>query len=166
MIEREKRWKIKSEIPTENIKDKFIITQTYVDSKNPTIRIRKITRENSEEFYHTVKYQLSQTNEREEIEQKISKERYERIFDVIDKKPVIKERTIIDIGNDLIAEIDKFEGINDIIVEVEFPKESDMESFVKPDWFGDEIKTNKSFSYEVFTKINNINISIWNQVII
>jgi CYTH domain-containing protein len=166
MIEREKRWKIKSEIPTENIKDKFTITQIYVDSKNPTIRIRKITRENSEEFYHTVKYQLSQINEREEIEQKISKERYERIFKVIDKKPVIKERIIIDIGNDLIAEVDKFKDVNEIIVEVEFPDVETMKNFVKPDWFGDEIKTNKSFSYEVFTKINNINISIWNQVII
>jgi CYTH domain-containing protein len=166
MIEREKRWKIKSEIPTENIKDKFTITQIYVDSKNPTIRIRKITRENSEEFYHTVKYQLSQINEREEIEQKISKERYERIFKVIDKKPVIKERIIIDIGNDLIAEVDKFKDVNEIIVEVEFSDVETMKNFVKPDWFGDEIKTNKSFSYEVFTKINNINISIWNQVII
>jgi adenylate cyclase len=166
VIEREKRWKIKSEIPTENIKDKFIITQTYVDSKNPTIRIRKITRENSEEFYHTVKYQLSQTNEREEIEQKISKERYERIFDVINKKPVIKERTIIDIGNNLLAEVDKFEDIDDIIVEVEFSNIELMNNFIKPDWFGEEIKTNNSFNYKVFAKINNIKISIWNQVII
>ncbi len=162
MIEREKRWKLNSNspIPTDAIKDKFSITQTYANF-NPDVRIRKINRDNSEEFYHTVKYSLPKTNEREEIEQKISKERYERIFDAIDKKPVIKERIIVDIGNGLIAEVDKFEEDNNIVIEVEFPTIELMQEFIKPDWFGEEIKSNKSFTYSMFAKINNINISIW-----
>lgn len=162
MIEREKRWNLKpnTSIPTDAIKDKFTITQTYAESKNPQVRIRKISRQDFEEFYHTVKYQLKNKSEREEIEQKISKERYERIFDVIDKKPVVKERTIVDIGNELVAEIDEFEDGN-IVIEVEFSTVEAMQEFVKPDWFGEEIKTNKSFSYTVFAKINNINMSIW-----
>jgi CYTH domain-containing protein len=162
MIEREKRWNLKPNtfIPTDAIKDKFTITQTYAESQNPQVRIRKISRDSSDEFYHTVKYQLKNKTEREEIEQKISKERYERIFDVIDKKPVVKERTIVDIGDGLIAEIDEFEDGN-IVIEVEFDKVEIMQDFVKPDWFGEEIKSNKSFSYKVFAKINNINISIW-----
>jgi len=162
MIEREKRWKLKGDVPTDAIKDKFIITQTYADSKNPQIRVRKITRDNFEEFYHTVKYQLDNKNEREEIEQRISKERYDRIFEVINKKPVVKERTIVDISNGLVAEVDKFEDSN-VVIEVEFPTVEIMNEFEnnKPDWFGDEIKSNKSFSYLMFAKINNINISIW-----
>ena len=160
MIEREKRYKLKGEIPIENIKDKFTISQVYANFNNPDVRIRKITRQNQDEFSHCVKYQL-QNNEREEVEQKISKERHNRIFDVINKKPVVKERTVVDIGNGLFAEIDEFEDTKDVLVEVEFPKASDMDSFEKPSWFGDEIKNNKSFSYVIFTKINNTSISIW-----
>ena len=163
MIEREKRWRLSGNIPTDSIKDKFLITQTYAESKNPQIRVRKISRQDSDEFYHTVKYQLENKNEREEIEQRISKERYDRIFEAIDKKPVIKERTIIDIGNGLIAEIDKFEEDNNIVIEVEFPTAESMQEFEqnKPLWFGEEIKSNKSLTYSMFAKINNINISIW-----
>lgn len=161
MIEREKRWNLKpnTSVPTDSIKDKFTITQTYANF-NPDIRIRKISRNDSEEFYHTVKYILPKNNEREEIEQRISKERYDRIFEAIDKKPVVKERTIIDIGDGLVAEIDEFED-GSIIIEVEFPTVELMQEFEKPDWIGNEIKSNKSFSYLMFAKINNINISIW-----
>jgi CYTH domain-containing protein len=161
MIEREKRWKINNinNIPTDKIIDKFTITQVYANFKTPDVRIRKISRENKDEFYHTVKYQLK-NNEREEIEQKISKERYERIFDTIDKKPVVKERTIIDIGDGLHGEVDKFET-GDIVVEVEFPTVESMKNFEIPSWFGSEIKKNKSFSYTIFAKINNITNSIW-----
>ena len=164
MIEREKRWKLKPNIsiPTDAIKDKFTITQTYAESKNPQVRIRKISRQDSssDEFYHTVKYQLKNKTEREEIEQKISKERYERIFEVIDKTPVVKERTIVDIGDELVAEVDEFED-GSIIIEVEFDTLEKMQSFSPPSWFGQEIKSNKSITYSMFAKFNNINISIW-----
>lgn len=161
MIEREKRWRLKGNIPSDKIVDKFIIEQTYAtNNSNPSIRIRKITRNESEEFSHCVKYSLPKTNEREEVEQKISKERYNRIFEVIDKKPIIKERTLVDIGDNLIAEIDKFNETGDIVIEVEFPTVESMNSFSSPDWFGSIIKE-KSFSYSVFCKINNINRSVW-----
>jgi CYTH domain-containing protein len=161
MIEREKRWKLKANPPADKIIDKFIIEQTYAtNNSNPSVRIRKITRDNSEEYSHCVKYNLSKTNEREEVEQKISKERYNRIFEVIDKKPIIKERTIVEIGDNLFAEIDYFNDTQDIVIEVEFPSIELMNSFHVPDWFGAEIKEN-SFSYSLFRKINNINVSIW-----
>jgi CYTH domain-containing protein len=121
---------------------------------------RKIAKQSSDEFYHTVKYKLK-NNEREEIEQKLSQERYNRIFETIDKKPIIKERTVVELDNGLVAEIDEFKDTGDIIVEVEFPKVEDMENFSPPSWFGQEIKSSKSFSYLVFAKINNINVSLW-----
>lgn len=159
MIEREKRWKVKGTIPVDKIKDKFIIEQTYANI-NPDVRVRKISKDNSNEFYHTVKYKLK-NNEREEIEQKISKERYERIFSSINKTPVVKERTIIELEDGLIAEVDKFLDTGDILVEVEFPTQESMKNFIKPEWFGNEIKMSNSFSYLVFAKLNNIHISIW-----
>ncbi len=159
MIERERRWKLNGDIPTENIIDKFIIEQTYANVK-PDLRIRKITKENKEEYSHCAKYYI-EDGDREEVEQKISKERYERIFKSINKKSVIKERTIIDISEGLHAEVDSFLDTGDIIVEVEFKTKEQKDSFSPPDWFGEEIKFNKSFSYSVFAKINNINNSIW-----
>ena len=158
MIEREKRYTLKSNPPSSSILDQYKIEQTYANSKHPSIRVRKITRQDSEEYSHCVKYQL-QNNEREEIEQKLSKERYERILNTINKKPVVKTRTVVDIGNDLKAEIDEFKT-GEVIAEVEFPTVESMEAFILPEWFGKEIK-NKSFSYSVFCKINNINKSIW-----
>lgn len=160
MIEREKRWKLKGEIPSDKIVDKFTITQCYANFK-PDVRIRKINKDNSEEYSHCVKYSLNNDTEREEVEQKISKERYNRIFEAINKEPVIKERTIVDIGDGLFAEVDSYKDTGNTVVEVEFPKESDIESFSPPSWFGSEIKNNKSFSYTIFCKINNISISLW-----
>ena len=159
MIERERRWKLKSSFPTENIIDKFIIEQTYANVK-PDLRIRKITKENKEEFSHCVKYYI-EDGDREEIEQKISKERYERIFKTIDKKPIVKERTVINISEGLYAEVDNFLDTGDVVIEVEFKNKEQKDGFSPPSWFGEEIKSNKSFSYKVFAKINNINNSIW-----
>ena len=118
MIERERRWKLNGEIPTENIIDKFIIEQTYANVK-PDLRIRKITRDDKDEFTHCAKYFI-EDGDREEVEQKISKERYERIFKSINKKSVVKERTIIDISEGLHAEVDSFLDTGDIVIEVEF----------------------------------------------
>ena len=151
MIEREKRWKLKGDIPTENIIDQYLIEQTYA-SYRPDLRVRRITRDNKDEFTHCAKYFI-EDGDREEVEQKISKERYERIFKSINKKPVIKERTVIDIGEGLYAEVDNFLDNGDIIVEVEFKNKDQKDSFSPPLWFGEEIKSNKSITYSFFAKI-------------
>ena len=163
MIEREKRWKLKSDPPSSQIKEKFTITQTYANF-SPDVRVRKITNsENQDTYYHTVKYQLKD-NTREELEHRISGERYNRIFEVINKKPVVKERTLVDLDNGLIAEIDNFIDTGDKLVEVEFPTEESMNAFIIPDWFGKELIKDKSFTVEVFTKINNISSRLWDLI--
>lgn len=160
MIEREKRWKLKSDPPSSQVKDKFTITQTYANF-SPDVRVRKITdSDNKDTYYHTVKYQLKD-NTREELEHRISRERYDRIFEVINKKPIIKERTIVELDDNLIAEIDNFLDTGDKIVEVEFSNEESMNNFIIPDWFGKELKENKSFSIELFSRINKIKFSLW-----
>lgn len=162
MIEREKRWKLKSDPPSSQIEDKFTITQTYANF-SPDVRVRKITKDDQDVYYHTVKYQLKD-NTREELEHRISGERYDRIFEVINKKPIVKERTIVDIGDGLKAEIDHFFDTGDKIVEVEFPSDESMDNFTLPYWFGEEISKNKSFSIEIFSKINNLRTNIWDLI--
>lgn len=159
MVEIEKRYKLKSKkeldlIPKENIQTKKYIEQVY-SNFNPDVRIRKIEQDNQPiEYYHTVKYFLK-NNQREELEQSITKEQYNKIFDIIDKNPLRKNRYLIDIKNGLIAEVDEFLDTEDTIIEVEFKNENQMNNFIKPDWFGEEIKDKRSFSLEIFININN-----------
>lgn len=161
ILEIEKRYKINDDIPIpeDKIKSKKHITQVY-SNINPDVRIRKLEENGETNYFHTVKYKTEDKNSRIEIEQLITQQEYKTIFDLIDKKPVIKDRYIVDLDNNLTAEIDHFLDTNDKIVEVEFPDEKTMNDFNnnKPDWFGDEIKGKQSFSVQVFKMINSNDI--------
>ena len=55
---------------------------------------------------------------------------------------ITKKRYLIPLeGTDLTAELDIFEGSLAplVIVEVEFPDDESSDSFVKPEWFGEEV---------------------------
>lgn len=156
MLEIEKRYDINSKIPIpkDKIKSQYRIEQVY-SNISPDVRIRKITdTDDNETYFHCVKYILK-SGIREEIEQPITKEQYDNIFEVIDKKPVAKDRFLIDLDNNLTAEIDTFLDTNKTIIEVEFPDEKTMKDFVPPDFFGSEIKNKQSYSVCVFSKIND-----------
>jgi adenylate cyclase len=155
MLEIERRYKLNGEMPKDRIKSQYSIEQVYANINDPSVRIRKITDLNNKEtYYHTVKYSIKK-GIREEIETEITKEQYDNIFSYIDKKPVIKDRYLVDLCDGLVAEIDYFIDENMYIVEVEFPDEQTMNNFIKPEWFGNEITKNQSYSIYVFSKINN-----------
>lgn len=166
MLEIEKRYKLNgdiSDIPKEKIKSQYRIEQVYSNiasgtSPAPDCRIRKITDiDDKESYFHTVKYIIKSINIREEIEQQITEKQYNRIFKFINKKPVIKDRYLIDIENGLVAEIDYFPDLDETIVEIEFPNEETMNNFnnIKPVWIGQEIKGKQSYSVYVFSIIND-----------
>ena len=159
-MEIEKRYEIKGTPPLNEAKSKIYIEQVYSVIGNesgsiPDVRIRKTENDKNFEYFHTVKYKTGDKNSRIELEQNISEEEYNKIFKLINKKPVRKNRYLIPIDNELIAEVDEFLDINKIIVEVEFPDEESMKNFVKPNWFGSELKGKQSFSTQIFSKINN-----------
>lgn len=158
-MEIEKRYEIRGEIPKDKIKSQMYIEQVYSVIGNrksiPDVRIRKIIQNNETQYFHTVKYKTENKNLRIEIEDSISEEEYDKIFDLVNKKPIRKNRYLISIGDGLVAEVDEFLDVNKIIVEVEFPDEETMNNFQKPNWFGNELKGKQSFSAQVFSKINN-----------
>ena len=163
-MELERRWKLNSfdDVPQNNIKAILHIIQTYANF-NPDVRIRStenITNNNVPnpeiEYSHCVKY-FMKSNEREEIEQTISIEQYNRIFKYIDKTPVEKDRYVVQLNDGFIAEVDMFEDIDKLVVEVEFQDNETMYKFIAPDWFGEEIKENKSYSAKIFKALNNKN---------
>lgn len=155
-MELERRWELNSleDVPKDNIQNILHIEQVYANL-NPDVRIRstKDKNNNSTEYSHCVKYFIS-SNVREEIEQDITKEQYNRIFNYINKKPVIKNRYLVNINNGYIAEVDKFLDVDKTIVEVEFTNEDDMKNFIPPNWFGKEIKDKRSYSKTIFEVVN------------
>jgi len=156
MIEIEKRYHVNPDnIPKDKIKSKMNIQQVYANL-NPDVRIRKINQDNQNTYFHTVKYFLTD-NQREEIERLITEDQYDRIFSYIGKKPLNKDRYLIDLDNNLVAEVDHFET-GETIVEVEFPNLETMNLFKIPNWFGEEIKDKQSFSAKIFSRINSKNI--------
>jgi CYTH domain-containing protein len=155
-MELERRWEVTlSDIPIDETTKVLHISQTYANF-NPDVRIRETKQDDGVcDYTHTVKYFYS-NNQREELEQDITKKQYNNIFNFIDKEPVIKDRSLINLDGGLVAEIDDFKDTNKLIVEVEFLDEGQMNEFSVPLWFGKEITEKKSYSKTLFNYINNI----------
>ena len=120
------------------------IKQVYV-SDNPSTRIREISDLNGIKFYHCVKYKISDI-ERVEIEEEISKEDYEAIYNKVSMNPISKKRISIPLKNGNICTVDYFYDIDKYIVEVEFNSKEEAEDFIVPEWFGEEV-TGKKIGY-------------------
>lgn len=147
MIELERRWKIK-EFPTDCVSQEIQISQFHIaKSKHMRTRLRKSVTLNDTSYTHCTKYFIGE-NAREELESFMTVNQFERVLKLYpEAKMEHKKRSIIDLKqNGLIAEIDAYEN-GDIVVEVEFYNITQMENFILPTWFGDEIK-DKSFSKE------------------
>lgn len=78
---------------------------------------------------------------REEHEFSISEEAFEHLLRKTDGALLSKIRYMIPLDEKHTAELDIFQGIHAPLrlVEVEFESIEDAESFVAPDWFGDDV---------------------------
>lgn len=147
MIELERRWKVK-EFPKDDVIQEIHIFQFYIaKAKHMRTRLRKSVTLDETSYTHCTKYFIGE-NAREEFESFMTVNQFERVLSLYPKTEVEhKKRSVIDLKqNGLIAEIDEHKN-GDIVVEVEFYNVTQMENFVAPAWFGDEIK-DKSFSKE------------------
>ena len=110
------------------------ISQSYI-SFSPTIRIRQ----SDTNYFLTVKGKGHLA--REEFEMQLTKEQYQALEKKCDTPPVIKKRYYVPLKDNLVAEIDFYEGKSKglITTEVEFCSEQAATCFVAPDWFGKEV---------------------------
>ena len=129
------------------------IDQGYLCT-SPTLRIRKA----GDAYILTVKEKVrtdsSAIHNREE-EFSLSAEKYELLKDKCEGRMVSKTRYRIDLRrserdglySNLVAELDVFHGHNEglRLVEVEFPDTAVADSFVKPDWFGEDVSGDKRY---------------------
>ena len=142
----EKKFKVKK-LPIELLEniEPLELTQTYLQAKEgEEVRVRAI---NNSTFVMTVKKPTNSANVREEVEGEISKEEYETYLKLQIGRQIKKKRYKIPDDNGLIYELDIYQGDLDglMVVEVEFPTEEMANSFVKPDWFGNEVTSDKSY---------------------
>jgi len=133
-MEIERKYLVKS-LP-ENLKsyEQKHISQGYLCT-NPVVRIRR----SNEEYFLT--YKGKGLMAREEHEFPLSAEAFEHMLPKIDGILIDKIRYLIPLDETHTAELDIFQGTLSPLrlVEVEFASMEDADSFVAPDWFGDDV---------------------------
>lgn len=138
-MEIERKFLVKS-LPNLNNYQKYDISQGYI-SIEPVVRLRK----QDSSYYLTKKSKGSLI--REEIEVEISQEVYDILLSLIQTRIIEKTRYKIPLENGLIAELDIYH--NDLAslytVEVEFKTMEEAQSFIPPNWFGEDITEDNRF---------------------
>lgn len=116
-------------------------------------RIRQMRRGMLERYFYTEK--SDGTLMRSESELEITQKEFKSLCAQVVSKFVKKARYYIPIANDtLTAELDVYHGelLGLVTVEVEFRSLEESESFVAPDWFGDEITEDKRYKNKNLAK--------------
>ena len=110
------------------------IAQGYLCT-NPVVRIRR----SNDDYYMT--YKGNGLMVREEYNLPLTQQAYEHLLTKIDGLLISKTRYLIPLNDNLVAELDIFEddlhGLQ--LVEVEFDSVENANTFVAPDWFGEDV---------------------------
>ena len=110
------------------------IEQGYLCT-NPVIRIRR----DNDNYILTYKSKGLMT--REEYEMPLTKESFDHLSKKVDGKIIVKDRYMIPLEGSLIIELDVFKDFLEslILAEVEFESEDAANSFIPPEWFGEDV---------------------------
>lgn len=130
-----------SDFPCLNIEQSYICT-------SPTIRLRK----SNDKFILTVKG--SGAISREEYEIEISEKQYQRLLKKVETPSVIKKRYMVPLPNELLAEVDVYEGhLKGLItIEVEFKSLKEAKKFIPPKWFGPDVTLDSRYKNTKLSK--------------
>lgn len=111
-----------------------VIEQGYLCTE-PVVRIRR-----SNDKY-TLTYKGSGLMVREEYNLPLTAEAFAHLKNKIDGRLIIKRRYLIPLADKYTIELDVFEG--DLaplqLAEVEFETEEEANSFIPPEWFGEDV---------------------------
>ena len=152
MLEIEKTFLVKNIPDLASIKQ-IRIKQGYISSPPSPLRIRQ----KGDAFELTKKLPLKENDysSNQEINIFLTEYEFNKIWPLVERS-LEKSRYCIDIGENLTAELDIFEGdlLGLVFVEVEFLSQEMMEAFVPPEWFGKDV-TQESFSANSFLACKN-----------
>lgn len=131
-----------------------LIEQGYLCT-NPVLRIRKQDQE------HFITYKSKGLLAREEVNLPLSPAGYEHLKGKVDDLLIVKKRILIPLFQELLIELDIFEGKHQglILAEVEFPTLEEAQSFTPPHWFGADVTLepqyqNSNLSKHPFVKVS------------
>ncbi len=136
---------------------KKIIRQGYLCSQ-PVVRIRQ----SNDRYVLTYKNRRGLAQDYalqcQEIEVDLTEEAFNHLLTKVDDNIIEKTRYLIPIENDLIIELDVFQGkLSGLyFAEVEFKSEEDAKNFRKPDWFGDDVSFDKRFRNTYLSKVEDV----------
>lgn len=141
----EKKYVIETEPSDLKVEGSKEIHQTYLAIGTEEIRVRRIIKGEEESHTMTIKKGTGMT--REEIEFEISKETYKQLLVGGDRKPLIKTRSKVVIGEN-VCDFDVYQNsatTNLKTIEIEFNSEEDAHSFIEPEWFGADVTEDKRY---------------------
>ena len=123
------------------------IEQCYLCT-SPTVRVRRM----GDVYILTIKENLSKGTAGEAIHNReeeffLSAEAYERLKSKCEGQPVLKTRYRVPLEGGFTAELDLFHGHHEglRLVEVEFPDTAAADSFTPPEWFGEEVSSDRRY---------------------
>lgn len=115
---------------------------------DPTVRVRS----EDDEYFITYKSKSKDYISREEYNLPLNKEAFEHLLQKVDGNIISKTRYLVPIGknpegHELVAELDIFDPpfAPLIFAEVEFPTIEEANSFVKPEWLGEDVTKDRSY---------------------
>ena len=116
------------------------IEQAYLNT-DPVVRVRR----DNDDYYLT--YKGKGLLSREEYNLPLNQKSYFHLLTKADGNIITKTRYLIPLFNSLTAELDIFHDIFDgrLLVEVEFNSIEDANSFIPPEWFGEDVTYDKKY---------------------
>lgn len=128
------------------------IDQTYLAIEDgQELRVRKITDLDSGEVTFTHTFKDGKGISRKEIEYDISEGLYNQMIEAVKAVPLVKTRTTA-VWNGITVEIDVYTQLQLTVIEVEFDSLEEAESFKAPEWFGQDVSTEKKYSNKTVWK--------------
>lgn len=128
------------------------IEQTYLAiDESQELRVRRITDIGSGEVTHTHTFKNGNGLVREEVEYNISAGIHEQVVNAFGFQPLTKNRITAQ-WNGRTVEIDIYDQIHLSVLEVEFDTLEEANAFRAPDWFGEDISSQKQYSNKTVWK--------------
>lgn len=136
MLEIERKFRVKNTTFLSNIKESYKITQGYLNSsEDRTVRVRI----KGNQGFLTIKGKSSENGlSRFEWEKEISVLEATELLKLCEDFVISKTRHIFPF-NDVVFEVDVFEGANEGLIVAEVELNSENQTFEKPDWLGNEL---------------------------
>lgn len=115
----------------------------------PVVRIRR----DNDDYFLT--YKSKGLMVREEYNLPLTKAAYEHLLPKTDGRIIIKKRYMIPLEDDLILELDIFEGelAPLVLAEIEFPDEDAARAYCAPEWLGEDVTYSVLYHNSTLSKI-------------